>query len=371
MGIPAAASTAVAGGVAPNGPLWTVGPELTVPGPAGLYGLSVLSSDDVWVVGGWSDPPQALVAHWNNEAWTSVRAPTGYQPAAVDAVSSGGEVWVTGAQTPAGAGPATPLLTRYSNGIWQDVPVALPPGASGTLTDIDMLPGGNGWAVGFAEIAGVRQPLILRSVAGVWQQEILSPWGNDVWLASVYASGPDSVWAVGTQSVPGGSVGLIAHWDGAAWQREAQPIPPPGARQKLNAVSGNGSEVWAVGETCADGPAGDICQAAALRRAGQDWLQLQVAGQAGTELLDVVVISPADVWVFGYALRPDYFETEYVEHWDGRAFSVVTVRPMPPPADFPAAGLASAQQVPGTVGLWAVGWRGTYSDSYPNVMLYG
>jgi hypothetical protein len=364
---PVAASAAGAGGTL-SGPTWTDGPELVIPGPAGLYGLSVLSADDVWVVGGWAYPAEPLVAHLSGGAWTSVRAPDTYQPAAIDA--SSGEVWVAGALRPTGPGEVTPLLTRYAGGLWQNVPVTLPEGTSGRLTDIDMLPGGNGWAVGFTETGGLLQPLVLRSVAGVWQQVAMSPWLSDVSLSSVYATGPDNMWAVGTQAIPGGTAGLIVHWDGTVWQREPQPTPPPGTREELNAVSGNGSEVWTVGESCVDGPVADICEAAAFRREGQAWLPIQVAGQAGTELLDVVVISPADVWVFGYAVRPDYFETEYVEHWDGRLFSVVNVRPMPPPADFPAAGLAAAQQVPGTPGLWAVGWRGTLAYGNPNVMLY-
>jgi hypothetical protein len=87
---------------------------------------------------------------------------------------------------------------------------------------------------------------------------------------------------------------------------------------------------------------------------------LPTAGGA-TELTAVLPFSPADVWIIGYAGAEASGETDHAEHWDGHVFSVDGLPPVDPggpatPNAEPASALEGATAVPGTDGIWAVGW---------------
>jgi hypothetical protein len=109
-------------------------------------------------------------------------------------------------------------------------------------------------------------------------------------LSSVYGSGPDDVWIVGTRSV--------IHWDGIAWQTSS-------LESNVNAVwSSSGADAWAVGD-------------AIWRWDGRSWSEWS-AGHEQELRLSVNTLqsiwgaSPDDVWAIG---------SGDVLHWDGTTWS--------------------------------------------------
>jgi photosystem II stability/assembly factor-like uncharacterized protein len=109
---------------------------------------------------------------------------------------------------------------------------------SGTVAAIDAVSAdGSGtttWAVGRQWLGRETSPLAFRRAAGVWSRSPL-PLGTTE-IKAVWARGPSEAWIVGTK-------GLILHFDGRAWNREAS-----GTDETLVAVHGAGRLVWVVGE---------------------------------------------------------------------------------------------------------------------------
>jgi hypothetical protein len=73
-----------------------------------------------------------------------------------------------------------------------------------------------------------------------------------------------------------------------------------------------------------------------------------------------LAVSPDDVWVVGYAGNDPGFENDYAEHWDGQTFVPDDPHSSPPGGPVTqgelASALSAATTIPGTSGIWAVGW---------------
>src|SRR5205085_833256 len=96
------------------------------------------------------------------------------------------------------------------------------------------------------------------------------------------------------------------HWDGASWSRVTSV--DPGQLDRLAAVSADSArDVWAVGDY-----AKSVDEGAPIveRFGGSEW---KLKRRSHAILSDVHVLSPKDVWGAGGD----------VEHWDGRAWTVV------------------------------------------------
>lgn len=107
------------------------------------------------------------------------------------------------------------------------------PGAqTGALNSLDVLPSGDGAAVGATGTVWRRSP------DGSWARMDNKPSTSGRDLLGVKMVAPDRIWAVGER-------GGIYHWDGTAWQTFAVT----GVTKDLNGVwfTGDGREGWAVG----------------------------------------------------------------------------------------------------------------------------
>ncbi len=96
-----------------DGTRWRLVPHSLRPRYSGLLGVSALSADDAWAVGGYTDidGPTGLVLteHWDGSRWTVVDAPSPGSDAtlyAVDAISEH-DIWAVGARIPS---QITPLI---------------------------------------------------------------------------------------------------------------------------------------------------------------------------------------------------------------------------------------------------------------------
>ncbi len=143
-------------------------------------------------------------------------------------------------------------------------------------------------------------------------------------LSAVVAVSATDVWAVGQA----GTSTLAEHWDGSTWAVVATPNPAvTGAAQNalLGVAAVSSSDVWAVGYSIADGYA-----TLTLHWDGSTWSVVPSPNPssrdfiAGPILTAVAAISSTDVWAVGGQLIAQYESPAVIEHWDGRAWSLVS-----------------------------------------------
>lgn len=278
-----------------------------------------------------------------------------------------------------GAGPFSASAGRRAGGTrsgcaWTQVPIPLPPGATGrgSLEDVTAFSDADAWAVGTA-LKGARFVTLVEhwdgsqwsisptskgpgaggnTLAGVggsssedlwavgqWfgsgagHGPLVEHWDGTTWtiasdgtwvgsgLNSVTAIAPDDAWAVGLLL----RRPLIEHWDGTGWSSIL--VPHISDYATLNGVDGSGSDdVWAVGyDTLTD------WQTLVMHYDGVGWTVVPSPTPGVRGLLeDVVSVSPTEAWAVGaYEIESGQPMRRLVERWDGTAWSVVQSPPRP------------------------------------------
>jgi hypothetical protein len=176
-----------------NGTAWKIvdtGVRLT---NATLNGVAVVTSDDVWAVGSYSDASGTvnlpLSIHWDGERWTQAEVPGEGVLWSVSAASSR-EVWAVG-----NFGPQSLALGWYGEE-WS--PVSSPnPGMSSVFYSVTASPG-EAWAAGSHNDDGRDVPYIAQWKNGEWRQISTPPVGrisDTLWAIDVTA---DEGWAAGS-----------------------------------------------------------------------------------------------------------------------------------------------------------------------------
>ena len=152
---------------------------------------------------------------------------------------------------------------------------------------------------------------------GSWQT-VASPNTPAVYnaLSAVSAASSKSVWAVGQSLVNGThSRTLIEDWNGTKWSMMTSPNPIKGDHL-LSAVSADASnDVWAVGISRPN-PTGSIT-ALVEHYDGSAWSVVTIPDAASYTPNAVVAISPSDVWIAGGISQ------SLVEHWNGSSWTIV------------------------------------------------
>ena len=135
-----------------------------------------------------------------------------------------------------------------------------------------------------------------------------------------------------------GNTTVSVHWDGKTWTKVTVPRLP-GRSAFLGALSAAGKEVWAAGSLqravgihhSGTEAVSIIKDEPVVLRLGQgSWQRVRFPqmGAGGTDLQDVTVIGPRDVWVLGVARLASEFKPQrsraFLMHWDGRAWHEVT-----------------------------------------------
>lgn len=151
--------------------------------------------------------------------------------------------------------------------------------------------------------------------------------GAENTLMQVSAHSTSDAWAVGYAGGSGSFQTLTEHWNGTKWQLFHSPSPS-GADNVLEAVhSVSASNVWAVGY---DLNANLVHKALIEHWNGKAWRTVP-AKQVGTldnDLWGVTALGPRDVWAVGNENTGKFMFRPLVEHWNGKAWSVV---PTPSP----------------------------------------
>lgn len=330
----------------PNcGAAWRIEPVPTIsPTPTAgpfLYGVSAISSVDVWSVGfyyaqGYVSVPQAL--HWDGSAWQGIPVPTpGLDIDELYSVSAlaANDVWAVGDYDTAFAGQR-PFIAHWDGTQWTESPNTAPPNvALSTLRSVKALAANDVWAVGSGiDSTSFQYKTLIEHWDGTHWSIVPSPnpvaMGGNI-LSSVTGLSSGDAWAVGYYYDLNGSgqwQTFIVHWNGSLWS----VVPSPSVSGKYNILNSvdaySANEVWAVG-TSFDSYAS---LPLVLRWNGTQWTIAPGPDPAGpasqNPLQGVTVAGPDNVWVVGTYSTPSISTRTLTAHWDGTQWTTI---PSPAP----------------------------------------
>lgn len=182
-----------------------------------------------------------------------------------------------------------------------------------------------------AAVGGALSAVSADSATDAWAvgDGLIEHWNGSTWrpvahpagsLSSVVTVSPTDAWAVG-----GGVATLIEHWDGSAWSTVSSPsFGPAGVLRSFSAVAASGpDDVWAVGTEVEVNP--EDTAPISAHWDGTAWTAVQVPnhlsrfGRYGAALAGVKAVSPTDAWAVGGWGKRQSGKT-YVVHWDGTAW---------------------------------------------------
>ena len=227
-----------------NGTEW-----INVPVPASVGGLDevvVLSSTDVWALGG--EP-----IHWDGSHWHIVPndpqvEANGGEPTSMTSDGAGGldiaGVW---------SDPSNPHLGTYiehwNGSSWHVMSELGPSGA--IVWDISASSPSNIWAVGQKtnRRTSLISPLAEKWNGTAWHRHNLPAHTTNHVLYSVVALSAPNVWAVGYgENTSGAQRTLIDQWTGSSWAELTSPnVGTSDVLNAITAVPGDPNDLWAVG----------------------------------------------------------------------------------------------------------------------------
>ena len=205
-----------------DGTSWTrVALPRTGPG-SNLLGISASGPDDVFAAGFTSDG-SALLEHWNGRRWTikgvlQPPADHAYVLYGISVVSSD-DIWTVGSDAnESGSGPDTTLTLHWDGQSWTRADSYTNPRRNSELRSVEAFPSGDALATGRLPHtpSAKGQPLAEQWDGTRWNR-LHTPWGSraPAELLGVSGVAPDDVWAVGHD--------VILHWDGTTWTQVAAP----------------------------------------------------------------------------------------------------------------------------------------------------
>lgn len=352
-----------------------------------LSNVTVLSADDVWVVGQFDGQgnysTRSLVEHWDGTAWSIVPSPdppdaANVYPSGLSAVSPD-DIWAVGSYEDADLDTKT--FTMHWDGMkWSLVPSPNPGTTWNFLYDVSAVSSNNVWAVGnYQDVNGVMKTLTLYWDGVQWSR-VASPnpsgEGNS-YLKGVDALSASDIWAVGYIARPGGTLdeAITMHWNGTAWSIVPTPAIPS-ADVYLNRVSARtGSDVWAVGRRRYAATNDDFTLT--LRWNSTAWSIVPSPNPAPTArniLYGIEAVSDDDAWAVGYYMTATVANGSpaqpLVTHWDGVQWSVAP----PPQGTIPSYKYLYAVAALSSSDIWLAGYnesagpRKTYTAHYDGTL---
>ncbi len=250
-----------------NGTRWSqvASPDLLPSTRNLLQGVTVIASDNVWVVGAagndiaksdYGTHTSPLIEHWNGTRWQLVTLPI-VQSAGLNSIValSANDIWAAGSSNNNGGNSPSPLLIHWNGQSWNPA-TALPinGGASGSLLKITADTSQHLLALGLDQ-SGF--PLLLSLKNGQWNALPVPPTAKASATATFYnqfwdiaTTSPQDIWLAG-ESVqvprsPGASIptALVEHWDGHQWQSATEHYHGPANLQMISVSAGI---VWSGG----------------------------------------------------------------------------------------------------------------------------
>ncbi len=292
-----------------------------------LNAISMVSSRDGWAVGqiGYGVDDQGLILHWDGVTWRSVTTdpPSELQRASLASVSmlSPDDGWIVGGN------PGGSLILHWDGQHWTRIASPVDAAADVYLNSVTVLPGADGWAVGWqAQGNNTSRGIILRRDGLTWRRFPGPAFTILPALDAVALASPTDGWIV---SRGFGELGnWLLHWDGSVWTRQ-EPSPRLFALAVVSPTDvwgGGGYDLW--------------------HWDGQTWRDVFHTASPAT-LMSMAMVSATDGWAVGGEGQ--------VLHWDGQAW---LTWPPPPPVHNPVASLRALALLSASDG-WAVGDQGT------------
>jgi len=245
------------------------------------------------------------------------------QPTGADFTSFGGafvasskEAFAVGSQRQSNSSNFTQLIEEFNGGSFSIVNGATIPGASGSSLNSA---GGSGpndvWAVGSQ--SGGSNGALIEHFNGTSFSNVTSPTVSGGDLVSVSADSPTDAWTVGGQVItePHNTLDapLAEHWNGSSFSVVSTPITPVGPSQRdelVSVVAISPTDAWAI-----------ILMAQGREQSsefeqwnGSTWTA--VANPAGGILNGLSATGPNDVWAVG--------NNGLIEHFNGTSWSQVS-----------------------------------------------
>lgn len=291
-----------------NGTAWQVVPS---PSPSAedniLFGVSAVSASDLWAVGYMVSAPgvtQTLIEHWDGSTWQVVTSPNpGTQNNELFGVSvvSANDVWAAGFTSNSTTGKRMPVdktLVEHWNGTqWNVIRSPNPYSGSNHLEAVAAVSASDVWATGTGISAG--HTLIEHWNGKAWSAVTSPSPGSGGDLDALAVVSPSDVWAVGSYTTTTGAT-LTEQWNGTQWRVIASPNT-----QSSSLLSGvaavSASDLWAVGSAF-DATTGQF-QTVTERGGGTRWSIVASPSPSGTtaQLISVAALGPTDVWAVGHA----------------------------------------------------------------------
>jgi hypothetical protein len=325
------------------------------PGPyVSLFGVSALSSQDVWAVGYYiktdQNTWQTLIEHWNGQRWTVVASPHPAPNAILYNVTalSPSDVWAVGLRANSSRLDQVPLIEHWNGTTWS---LAASPSVPGVLSEMAVASPSDIWAAGFRQVAGGTHPA--TTLAEHWNgtRWQLVPTPNPSKYGDLFGgisvTGPSDVWATGQAGTSRYDTAPLAeHWDGHAWS--VVPVPAEGYSSNLGAVTSAGpGDVWSVGSYEEPSPTGTLMFTLTEHWNGHRWSIVASPGPTGDDALDAVTaVSAHDIWAAGSTAA----NTTFVLQWNGHTWTTLPAHSRPGAVN----GLF-AVSAPTATDIWAAG----------------
>jgi hypothetical protein len=252
-----------------NGTSWTI---LSSPNPstASHSSLSSVAADapnDVWAVGDFLEstlgPYQTLVEHFDGAHWTIVPSPNVSGSSGpvdnyfygVSALSST-NVWAVGSEGPSGSSQSGTLIEHWDGVSWNIVASPNSSLVNNQLNAVTALSATNVWAVGFSADStknGTRQPLAEHFNGITWSVVPMSSpyptWTDPQALARVPHS--NHLWTAGEMFAGSDQITFTSRWNGTNWVPVLSASGPSSGPSAANLVYGlsmdSANDGWAVG----------------------------------------------------------------------------------------------------------------------------
>jgi len=290
---------------------------------------------DGWAVGlhyhGQAPIRRPYVLHWNGTVWRPVALPTAGPLVTVNVVaSSPANVWVFGNLN--GVSDAAEAV-RWDGARWHVIRIP----AAGSSDDPVVLGPSDAWILGGETVCPAAGPCdtVLHWDGSRWHPYVLPTLVGGELAGGISGSGPDNVWAVGSDPASGGIARIVAfRWNGKAWRSVRMPHPriPIGGTPVID-VAGR-RNVWIVAILAHTAPGHSYIHA--LHWDGRSWHMISPPVSARASF-PIIADGGHGLW---FGVRA---------HWTGHRW-VSPVQGTPFNADF-----TEFAQIPGTSTIWAVG----------------
>ena len=241
-----------------DGIQWRMFTSPQVSASTSLYGVAVLTTDDIWAVGstsihGSSDGRgpigEPLIEHWNGARWSIVKSPNVGQTSGLSSVAAASvrDIWAVGYTSNDVGFPRQTLIEHWNGFQWSIITTAY----AGQLNGVAAVSANDAWAVGTLSSGNTPPHALSLHWNGSRWSPVASPNpGQDTTiLYGVTAVSANNSWAVGSYFNKNEERTLVEHWDGMRWSVIRSPNPGGSDVDALMGVAQvpGSPQLWAVG----------------------------------------------------------------------------------------------------------------------------